>query len=272
MKKGFTLVELIGVVVLLGAILLIIVPVVNNSLKEGKQDLLNSQIENIKLSLATYSNKPKVGETYYLTLSQLKKAGLVEHDLKNPVTEEYFANDMLLKMVNNNGVISYEVLTDTGVCKSDYVDVPKIETKDVVYVEINSGYTDVLATAKDKDGIALNNVTSESNVDVTKLGSYYITYNASKDGECNKSVKNIIVRDTTAPVINFKTSELTINVNEANSYNFKSDITVTDNSGITPNVEVETNFSAIKGAYSIKYIVTDASGNVTTKLRKVTLK
>lgn len=272
MKKGFTLVELIGVIVLLGAILLIIVPIVSNDLKQGKNESLNTQIKNIELTMATYNNQPSLNETYYLTLSQLKQAGLVEHDLKNPVTNEYFANDMLLKMTNVDGVINYTVLTDTGSCKYDYNDIPKIENKDVVYVEINSDYSDVLAEAKDKNGILLNNVTSESNVDTSKIGSYYIIYNASKDGKCNKSIKNIIVRDTTAPIISFKTDELIINLSDVNKYDFKSDITVTDNSGITPEVVVETNFKAIKGSYSIKYIATDSSGNSTTKLRKVTLK
>lgn len=273
-KRGFTLVELIAVIVLLSAILLIIIPVVEKSLKEGKQQLFNNQIESIKTSLATWAseNKPKNGETYYLTLSQLKKEGLVEHDLKNPVTDEYLANDMILKVINQNDIITYEVLTDTGSCKSDYIDIPKIDVINIVNTEINSSYYDTMATAKDVSGNLLNNVTSSGDVDTTKLGSYYITYSVSLDGKCNSSIKNVVVVDTTSPVINFATPELTINLSEINTYDFLSDVTVTDNSNVEPTILVEKNFAAIKGSYSIKYIATDSSGNTTTKLRKVTVK
>jgi len=274
MKKGFTLIELIGVIVLLAAVLLIIIPVVNNSLKEGKQEMLDNQIKNIELSLATYSKKPNLNETYYLTLGQLKEAGLVEYDLKNPITKEYFANDMILKMINTDGVVSYEILTDTGTCKYDYKDVSKITINgdNITYVEVtneNGVYEDLGATYKDGDNTV--NITGTGDVDIKTIGSYYITYNTNTS-KCNSSIRTVIVRDTTSPVITFATPELTIGISEADAYDFKADVTVTDNSGVTPDISVETNFSAIKGSYSIKYIVTDASGNVTTKLRKVTLK
>lgn len=272
-KNGFTLAELIGVVVLLGAILLIIIPVVSKSLKDGKQELYNNQIEGIKQALETWAtdNKPNVNETYYLTLSQLKKVGLIEYDLKNPISEEYFANDMVLKVINEQGIINYEVLDETGNCKSDYLEIPKIDViNEVVYVEINSIYNDTLATAKDKNGNALNNVTSSGEVDTSKLGSYYITYSVS-NGSCNSSIKNIIVTDTTGPVISFN-GDLEINLSEIDTYDLLSDVTITDNSNIEPSVEVSDNFAAIKGIYTVKYVATDVSGNVTTKLRKVTVK
>ena len=273
-KKGFTLAELIGVVVLLGAILLIIIPAVSRNLKEGKQKLYNDQIEGIKQSLQLWANdnKPGNNETYYLTLSQLKQQGLVEHDIKNPNTKEYLANDMVLKVVNKNDIIDYEVLDETGTCKSDYIDIPKMENNNnIIYVEINSFYNDTLVTAKDIDGNILNNVTSEGNVDITKLGSYYITYNITKDNKCNSTIRNVIVTDTVGPVISFK-NDLEISLSQINTFDLLSDVTVTDNSGIEPTVEVTNNFASIKGNYTVKYVATDSSGNVTTKLRKVTVK
>lgn len=273
-KRGFTLAELIGVVVLLGAILLIIIPVVSKSLKDSKQKLYNDQIEGIKQALQLWAsdNKPNNNETYYLTLSQLKQKGLVEPDLKNPITGEYLPNDMVLKVINENGVIDYEIIKDSGVCKSDYVDIPKMENdNNIVYVEINSFYNDTLVTAKDKDGNLLNNVTSKSNIDITKLGSYYVTYDVLKDGKCNSTIRNVIVRDTVGPVISFK-NDLEISLSQINTYDLLSDVTITDNSGIEPTVSVTNNFASIKGNYTVKYVATDASGNVTTKLRKVTVK
>lgn len=272
MKKGFTLAELVGVIVLLAALLLIIIPTVSKILKSGKEEMLESQITSIKQSMATWTldNRPNDGETIYLTLSQLKKEGLVEYDIKNPVTEEYLANDMQLVIKNEDGIITYEVLVDTGSCKNDYKDVPKIDIQGsiVEYVEINSVYNDVKAIAKDKNGNILSNVVSDGNVDTTKFGSYYITYSVNEAGYCNSSIKTIIVTDTTAPVINFN-GDLKVKVSEIDSYDFLSDVTVTDNSGETPSVNVESSLSAVVGKTSITYVAKDSFGNISTKVRTV---
>ena len=105
MKKGFTLVELVGVVALLAALLLLIAPTVDKILKDGKNEMYENQITGIKQSMATWAlnNKPDNGEVIYITLSQLKKEGLgsqyTEHKLgvypENsagvPFTASYFA-------------------------------------------------------------------------------------------------------------------------------------------------------------------------------------
>lgn len=272
MKKGFTLVELVGVVVLLSALLLIIIPTVSNILKNGKEEMLENQITNIEQTLATWASNYKLndGETIYLTLSQLKKEGLVDLGIKNPVTDEYLANDMKLEVTNNNGVVGYKVLTETGNCKNDYINIPKIDLNDasVRYVELNSIYSNIEATAVDSVGNILNNLTSEGSVDTSKVGSYYITYSVNKDGYCNSSIKTVIVRDTTAPVISFN-GDLRVSSSQITSYDFLADVNVTDNSGETPEVKVDANLSAITGKTSITYIATDSYGNVSTKVRTV---
>ena len=50
MKKGFTLAELLAVIVILGLLALIAVPVVLNKIKSTKEDLYNNQIE-MKLNI-----------------------------------------------------------------------------------------------------------------------------------------------------------------------------------------------------------------------------
>lgn len=273
-KKGFTLIELIGVVVLLGAVLLIIIPVVNKSLKEGKQKLYDKQIETIKTSLNAWANenKPKNNETFYLTLSQLKSEGLVDVNIKNPITNEPFANDMILKVINENNILKYEVLTDTGSCKSNYTNIPKFDLNNSVeYIEINTVYNDTIPVVKDKLDNVLNNSKSEGSVNSTKIGSYYITYSVSKDGDCNAVIKNVVVRDTQAPIIRYS-SDLTINKSEINTYNFLSDVTATDNSNTTPTITVEHNLIAVPGLQSVTYKAVDSSGNVTTKTRSVIVK
>lgn len=67
-KKGFTLVELIGVIILLGVIALIAFPIVTNSIKSSKEKAYNAQINEIiesakKWGVENSDNLPEVGST-----------------------------------------------------------------------------------------------------------------------------------------------------------------------------------------------------------------
>ncbi len=274
MKKGFTLAELLGVIVLLGAIMLIVVPLVSNSMKDSEEELYNDQIESIKLSLElwmSYNQSPNIGETITLSLSQLKEAGFVEFDITNPITKELFPNDMVLKIINNNGIIEYEV-TENGDNKNDYNLIPsmRINGNTLEYVEINSTYDDLGVTSVDSNGNVLSNsvVSTVPTLDVSQKGTYLRSYTINSGVYTNTVYRTIVVRDTTGPVIAYP-GDLTLTLSQVNSYDFKSDITVTDNSGDEVEVTVTDNINAIAGSYTVEYKATDSSGNVTTKLRKV---
>lgn len=274
MKKGFTLAELLGVIVLLGAIMLIVVPLVSNSMKDSEEELYNDQIESIKLSLElwmSYNQSPNIGETITLSLSQLKEAGFVEFDITNPITKELFPNDMVLKIINNNGIIEYEV-TENGNNKNDYNLIPsmRINGNTLEYVEINSTYDDLGVTSVDSNGNVLSNsvVSTVPTLDVSQKGTYLRSYTINSGVYTNTVYRTIVVRDTTGPVIAYP-GDLTLTLSQVNSYDFKSDITVTDNSGDEVEVTVTDNINAIAGSYTVEYKATDSSGNVTTKLRKV---
>lgn len=64
---------------------------------------------------------------------------------------------------------------------------------------------------------------------------------------------------------------LTLTYEESRTYDYDADIVVTDNNGENVTVTVEHNISPLVGDYTIEYIATDSSGNVTTKSRKVTI-
>ena len=75
MKKGFTLVELIAVIVLLSLIALFTFPSVNKTIKDRKEALYNVQIDNIKASAVSYIDKNgllKNNDKVIVTLCQLK--------------------------------------------------------------------------------------------------------------------------------------------------------------------------------------------------------
>ena len=56
MKKGFTLVELLGVITLLGVIVLIAVPTTKNVISDSKNKLYDAQISNISSALKNWAS------------------------------------------------------------------------------------------------------------------------------------------------------------------------------------------------------------------------
>ena len=57
MKKGFTLIEMIGAIILLGTLSLLIIPIVNKNIKQSKEKLYIAQIEEIKLATEKWAYK-----------------------------------------------------------------------------------------------------------------------------------------------------------------------------------------------------------------------
>lgn len=275
MKKGFTLIELLGVLVLLTALTLIIVPIISNSIDDSKEKLYKEQIESIKTSLNAWMSdhqRPNEGESITLSLSQLKEEGLVKIDIKNPISGELFPNDMILKIVNTNNIIEY-VIEENGTDQNDYTVIPKIKVNgDVLeYVEINTEYKELGATAKSASNETLSNIVinMDPNFDITKLGNYLVSYTITDNNYTNVAYRTIVVRDTTGPIIEFD-GDLTLKLSQVNSYDFKKDITITDNSGEEiEDVVVSDNIGLLIGSYTVTYQATDSSGNTTTKLRKV---
>ena len=87
LKKGFTLVELMGVIVILGVIALIAIPTIDKQLKEGKRDLSQAQLDNIKSAAELWvadnpNDMPQNGEECYLKYSTLVDSGYAEENLK----------------------------------------------------------------------------------------------------------------------------------------------------------------------------------------------
>ncbi len=278
MKKGFTLAELLGVLVILAAILLIIVPTVDKVIKQSKDDLYEKQIDSIKLAMELWlTDNAKLGEGEYIviTLSQLKDAGLIEYDVKNPKTEELFPNDMLLTIRNNDGMLEYEV-NDEGENLDNYESLPRLSINgDVLtYVEINSEFVDQGVKATDSVGNVITGTISQSispNLSISTKGVYLEKYSMEYNGFTNTVCRTIIVRDTIGPEITFS-NDLELTYEEAKNYDFKSDITVKDNSGEESEVSVDDNINILPGKYSVTYTATDTSGNKTIKVRQVTIK
>ena len=91
-NKGFTLIEILGVITLLALLSTIIILSVNKSLKDSKETLYKTQIEEIKSATAIWrtDNIELIPDTgyYQITLKTLQDSGYIKKDIINPKTDE----------------------------------------------------------------------------------------------------------------------------------------------------------------------------------------
>lgn len=128
-KNGFTLIEVLAVIIILGVIGLIVMPVVTNSLKESKDELLEVQLTNIKEAAKTWSadniNKlPTIKDgSKNITLEKLQNEGYIDEGIKNPKTDELFnAKAVCVNIKFNGNKYIYEVIQSLETCSTNQFD------------------------------------------------------------------------------------------------------------------------------------------------------
>lgn len=105
-KKGFTLVEILGVMVLLGLIALIIIPLVDKHIVEAREKAYQTQINNIILGAKSWAVDNPLseflptdeGDIEEITLGDLMEEGYVEYDIVNPKTKKKFSRESTIEI------------------------------------------------------------------------------------------------------------------------------------------------------------------------------
>jgi len=129
MKKGFTLAELLGVIVVLALISLVTVPAVSDVLKNNKKKLCETQLQNIKLAAQNYGadhfydlpveSGSENGLTIYLR--DLTSNGYIDKEIRNPVRKSddidaYFAEDEEITITKDGNKFIYKIQNEEDLC------------------------------------------------------------------------------------------------------------------------------------------------------------
>lgn len=119
-NDGFSLVELLAVLILLGILAIILIPNMYSYLQKSKEDLYNTQVNIIKEAAESYVadniddiNCSSIGENSEISLSLLQEKGYLKEELKNPKTNKNFNSEQTViitcteKTNLQNGSVNY---------------------------------------------------------------------------------------------------------------------------------------------------------------------
>lgn len=121
MKKGFTLVELLAVIVILGLLIAITVPITMNVLNNARENTSQRQIENIEKASKNWFLKANVNldnssQSVVVTLARLLKDGYIEgNTVKSISTDKEMNGCVVIRYSSNQYSYKYK---DSG-CKCD---------------------------------------------------------------------------------------------------------------------------------------------------------
>jgi type IV pilus assembly protein PilA len=114
-NKGFTLIEILAVIVVLAIVSVIVVPAIDRFLRNADNTAYQVQIDAIIDAVKNWeadhpSSLPaNNGDEYVVYLSELKAGNYVREDLINPRTKEAFSNNLTITIINENGKHRYDV-------------------------------------------------------------------------------------------------------------------------------------------------------------------
>lgn len=290
MKKGFTLAEMLGVIAILAILGLLVFPVVDRSLKEGKEEIYKVQISNIESGAIEwvadniFKAPESDNEEMLLSLYQLKKSGKVDNEILNPVNKKLFPDDMIIKITKTKNDYKAKVL-ENSISESDltkYSELTpslKLNGDELVYLEYvkNSSdtYTDSGVIALSSEGLTLtpttlikDNLGSEvTNISYGQIGTYNIYYDLEDNDIKVRVIRTVIVKDSKAPIITIP-STTTISRSNAATYDLTNTITVSDQSDYVLTSD-RTNLPSVAGTYTITYTATDIYNNTSTARRTI---
>ena len=120
MKKGFTLAELIAVLVVLALVSMIAVPAVTDSLKKYKGEVCEVQMNNITEAARSWGAKNLTnlpnddGDYITVLINDLIKYGFIDESLVNPKTKEAFNDKWEVRITKQGKKYIYDIYNDSN--------------------------------------------------------------------------------------------------------------------------------------------------------------
>ena len=201
-KKGFTLLELLAVIVILSLILVIAVPSVNRYIKQSKEKAYNTQISTIIEAAQAYASAnsgllPRKEEfVVKITLGQLKSSGLIKEEVKNPNDDKYFDDALTIEIKKKGETYNYDIVESTITTRDgEKSPIINLNGSPMVTYNLNATYTELGASATDSDGNAISNIViDKSNLVMSTEGIYQVKYTATDTKGISSTVyRNVYV-------------------------------------------------------------------------------
>lgn len=286
MKKGFTLIEMVSIIIIIGIIALIAIPTVNSIIKSGREDLYENQLDEIKLASEKWAFNnldllpDEEGKSVTITLLQLKKGGYLPLDIRDPRDNSLLSNGLSITITYKNNDYEYNIkniITNTEITNES----PSILLNGLAVetIEVGTKYQEKGAVATDSKGTNLTNIQiiyyengkQVATVDTTKLNTYTVEYSITDLSKNLTTVitRTVIVKDSEAPIITVP-NKVTISSSEAINYDLLEGVMITDNSGENIKPEIS-GFDTSKGEKIVSYKACDSSLNCTTEKRIIVI-
>lgn len=288
MKKGFTLVELLAVIIILGAIFAITFPLVTDNIRKTEEKAFNLQKEQIIAAAKDMVIKEYVvipdKQSITLYVGELKRKGLLPIKMINAKTKLTISNESNVVISRENNSYSYDVniidLEEESTENNENAPVIRLNGNYVEYVEINTKYVEKGGTAYLNTGspLPLNSPQiklNDNEVDeivTSQLGTYKLIYSATDDnnGLTTTSIRTVVVRDTIPPVIYFPEDNI-VKVSKVSGFDVRARVYAIDNSENDVTAIPLSSLSNVPGKHVILYTAKDPSGNTTNAKRVITV-
>lgn len=274
-KNGFTLVEMLTVIVILVSLGLISIFTINKIVKKSGDDLYDIQVNTIKEAARNYAvkNGSTLGTSNEITICDLKRNNLIDEDFVDPRTEKPFDESLIVKIINDDSNYKIEFDGTTKMpnysCGNDMV--VTLVGDSPYYLSVGSEYVEPGVSVKKKQNDALVNYadyTLERKADsFEKIGTYKVTYLVTDKNNSNSKVslrRTVIVEDKEAPkiTVNETTQNYTQTILEGTKIDVPSCSAEDAYEGNLPCKVINNyNGNTNPGTYQIEYIATDSSGN-----------
>ena len=125
MKKGFTLAETIGVIILLGLIAAVTVPFIDDYLKDSKEKTRTSNIEKVVEAARNWNMKYGYtrncsSENCCIRISELKNTEFLStQNIKDPDTKSDMTGYIAITKDSETGVYEYNYFSNEAGCQNE---------------------------------------------------------------------------------------------------------------------------------------------------------